>query len=78
MSKPATNIDFTKITLRLPRQLLQEIQDLALKEGHSANSEILRRLTQNAIIDRLERLDHTSSEVRDIVKEILEAVKPMR
>lgn len=78
MSKPVTNIDFAKITLRLPRQLLEEIQDVALHQGISTNSEILQRLTQSPIVDRLDRLADTSMDVRNILKEILEAVRPIR
>lgn len=67
--------DYHKTALRLPRDLHAEIRDAATKNGHSMNAEIITRLLAYQSFEaRLRSLSRESSEIKSIVKKILEAL----
>lgn len=78
MSKPVINHDFQKTSLRLPRQLHTALSELAERNGTSLNAEILARLLQMPLEERLERVDRRAEDIESITKQILAAVRAIK
>lgn len=76
MSKPVKNVDYDKITLRLPRHLHESFRELADHKATSVNAEILAVLMQKTLVERVESMAQVTDEMKAMVKQILDTVRP--
>jgi hypothetical protein len=78
MSKPPTQKpsqdNWVKTALRLPPELHLELQDAALRNGHSMNAEIIARMKAATISCQLEKIAQEIAEIKSLDKQILSQV----
>lgn len=75
MTKPATQTDYHRTTIRLPQDIYEEITLAAEENSTSMNSEIINRLRLARLVDGLTQLSRQNAELKTIVLEILDTVQ---
>lgn len=68
--KKPTQDDYVKTSLRIPRELHTQLQQVAEYNGRTLNAEILDRLQAAPIYDLLRVLMRDAAETKALVKEI--------
>jgi hypothetical protein len=68
--KPKTRYPAT--TVRLPGPLHEEVKNAAVVNDHSMNDEIILRLRQHPIEQRLERLEQQNAELRRMIQMLID------
>jgi len=66
--------DQVKKTLRLPRELSDEIERAAKAHGNSANAEMIERLRSAPVADELARLSGEVAEIKSMIRQLLASV----
>jgi HAMP domain-containing protein len=70
--KKITQEDYVKTAVRLPPELYVRIKDLAERNGHSMNGELIALLHAALSETKLDTIGRTATEIKKMVRELLD------
>ena len=70
--KKSVQSDYIKSAVRFPPQLHQELKEAAERNGRTLNAEVIARLLNTPVQEKLDRLATNDQEIKTMLRELLD------